>query len=496
MKHFFSRYRIICLIIFAGAFLRLLYVLYPLNPLFNDNAKNAWEATHFFDQFGWQTILKIPSHLEIFFLTLSFKSFGANTFSYFLFSIFQYLVFAVIFFLTIRNFSNQKTAFLATVFLSFAPPLFIFNSLMWSGHFRGVLFSWFLFYLFSLFSRRESLKMFLIFTFFGGVSIAVGKLTPALSFLVCLIFLLLKKRNIFSFKNLIWGLCFFTLGIILFFDFSLAREPVIYGSLANANFYNFNFFFLKKLARVAEVSFFVWSKNNSYNLFFGMQNQFSHFIYLFIFLFSTLIFGINFLKKKNQFDFILIVYLISFCLIFAFVNLSHGITRYYLPVLPVLIYFWAKAMVYLLNLKNNFIKFFAVLLIIFTFSFSLFDNLHFYKSSYQPFFDIIDFSEKNDINAIFTDYFLQFALIFYSQEKISASSPIIPDVYKGSIWDEKVKNAEEISFLTEGDDCLLEKYLSEKKIGFRKKKFNSLTFYYQLSSRLSPSQYLSLKSGL
>lgn len=490
MKNFFSRHWFLILVIFAGAFLRVLYTQFQLDPLINDNAKNAWEASRFFNDFNWQTILKIPSHLEIFSWAILFQVFGQNTFSYNLLSIIQYFIFAIFFFLTIQKFSNYKIAFLASLLIAFAPPFFIFNSLMWSGHFRGVMFAWIIFYLFSLLWEKWNFKLFLFLILFSGFATALGKIVPGLALLASVILLFFQQRKNFSVMarscldrnwKILFSLVFvFAIGFLLFYDFTSPRELVVYQSLAQTNFYNLNLFFFKKFIRIIEVSFLYLGNTQSYNLFFGWQNGIAKIIYIAVFSAATLFWFIFHFKKWREKDFVLVIFLIFFTFAFAFFNLSHGITRYYLPFLPIFIYFLADV---LARLRAACFVFCFLFL-----SFSLFNNLHFYHSYYQPIYQIIDFAETNKIENIFTDYHKQFALIFYSDEKIAASSLFLTPDKIGKDWDKKVEDAKEISYLFDGENKSFEDLLTNEKIIFQKQGFDNYILYYHLSRRFPPSR--------
>lgn len=477
--NFLRRHWLLILVIFAGAFLRVLYAQFQLDPLINDNAKNAWEASRFFDNFNWQTILKIPSHLETFSWAILFQIFGENSFTYNFLSIIQYFIFAIFFFLTIQKFSNYKIAFLASLLIAFAPPIFIFNSLMWSGHFRGVMFTWIIFYLFSLLWEKWNFKLFFFLIFFGGLATALAKMIPGLAFLASAILLFFHHRKKFNWKILFSLIFFFTIVFLFFLDFWTLREKAIYQSFAASSFYNFNLFFFKKFIRIIEVSFLYLSNTQSYNLFFGWQNNIARIIYIIVFAPAVFFWFIFHFKKWREKDFVLLIFLIFFTLVFAFFNISHGVTRYYLPILPIFVYFLVDVLARLRAVCFIFCFLFL--------SFSLFNNLHFYRSYYAPIYQIINFAETNKIENIFTDYHKQFALIFYSGEKIAASSLFLTPDRIGKEWDAKVENAEKISYLFNGENECFENLLANEKIIFQKQKFGNFILYYHLSRRFPPS---------
>jgi hypothetical protein len=126
--------------------------------------------------------------------------------------------------------------------------------------------------------------------------------------------------------------------------------------------------------------------------------------------------------------------------------------------------------------------------IILFFIFCLINNLHFFASPYRELIEVINFADSRKISSIYTDYNMQYALVFYSQGRITASSPI-SEIYRGTFLDNIVERAPDIAYLFENRQDGFEKYLKGHCIKYEARNFGSRVFYYDLSERFPPSKY-------
>lgn len=482
---------LVSIIIFAGAILRIGYSQIQLNPLINDNAKCAWIATHFFDNFTFKTLLEIPTHFEFFTWAVLFKIFGNNTFAYNFLGIIQYIILGIFFYLVIKKIACQKVALVSSFLLAFSPPIFTLNNVFWSGHSRGVMLSWIIFYLICLIWEEPTTKRFLILGFLSGFSVAIGKVNPAFALGSSFIVLILKDKTIFRKRGFYIFFIIFLISFLVFFNFHQPAEAWFYNSLNKMNFYNLNFEFFKKFIRIVRISFTIAGVNSTYQLKVGLQNDLTKIIYGFIFSLSFVFW--LYVNRKIIFKspsrlLIFPLYLFVFLSVYALIGIGVA-TRYFLYVIPCYIYFLSDCLVKLIESNTKKLKIFGFSAMSFIFGFSVANNLHFYPSAYRGIFELIEFAKQNNIKAIFTNYNMQFSVVFYSQETVAASSPNDPVVYSGSKLDEIVNNSPSISYLFEDEQPLFFKEcLTRQKITYRQRDFDRLTLYYSLSRKMLPSE--------
>lgn len=484
---------LVSIIILAGTILRIGYSQIQLNPLINDNAKNAWEATHFFDNLSLKTLLGTPAHLEIFSWAVLFKIFGSNTFAYNLLCIIQYIILSIFFYLVIKKIASKKVALCSSFLLAFSPPIFTLNNVFWSGHSRSAMFCWIIFYLIYLIWERPTTKRFLLLGFLSGLAIAIGKLTPAFALVSSFIALILKDRKIFWKREFFIFPVIFIITFLVFFNFERPAEAWVYNSFGKMIFNNLNFSFFEKFIRIVRISFTIAGATSTYQLKAGFQSDLIKIIYGFMF-FLPIPFWLYrnrkiIFKAPSQ---ILVFPIFLFLFFFSFALTGIGVaSRYYLPVIPFYIYFLSDGLVKLIESNIKKLKIFGFSAMFCIFSFSIANNLHFYPSAYKGIFELIKFANQNNIKAIFTGYHEQFAIVFYSQETIAASSAVDPIVYSGSKFDEIVKNYPSISYLLEDRQSLVFKEcLTKQKITYRQRNFERFILYYSLSRRLLPSECL------
>ncbi len=490
-KNFIINNRLILIIILAGAILRIGYSQLQLNPLINDSAMNAWEASHFFDNFSLKTLLEIPAHLEIFTWAVLFKIFGNNTFAYNSLGIIQYIL-SIFFYLVIKKIAGKKVALVSSFLLAFSPPIFTLNSVFWSGHSRGVMLSWIIFYLTYLICEKPTTKRFILLGLLSGFSVATAYNSPLSFALVSsLIVLILKDRKIILKREFFIFVIIFLISFLVFFDFKQATEALGYSPVNKTNFYNFNFSFFKNFIRIVRISFTVAGVTSTYQLKVGFQNGLIKIIYGLMFFIPIPFWLYRNGKIIFKFPFGLLIFplnLFIFYSIYAFTGAGVA-TRYFLYVIPCYIYFLSDGLVKLVESNIKKLKILGFSAMFFIFAFSIADNLNFYPSAYGGIFELIKFAKQNNIKAIFTNYHMQFPIVFYSQETIAASSGSEPAVYFGSKFDEIVKNSPLISYLFEDDKSLFfEECLTRKKIAYKQITFGRLILYYSLSRKILPSE--------
>lgn len=474
---------LILLVILGGIILRLGYSANQLSVLFNDNAKNAWEAAHFLDNFDWLTLLKIPPHFEIFIWSVLFKIFGPTAFAYNLLGIIQFVFLAIFYYLCLQKISGKKVALIATFLLAFSPPIFALDNLFFSGHSRGVMFTWLIIYLFFLIWEQSSLKRYLLLGFWGGVAVATSKLTPLIAIVSGFITFFLKDREFYKSKKFLPFLLVLMVSFLLFFNLEQLQAKSLY----REGISHFNPHFLLKSFYVAKSSLFVWGANVTYYMRIGLQNKLPKIIYGLHFL---IIIPLWFLLHRKDFQKVMVfpLFLLIFTTAFAVISAAWAISRYYLQFIPIYIYFLSEVLIKAIEAGRKKYKIPAGVLLFLFCCFSVFNNLHFYPSPYQDIFKVIKFAKDNDIKAIYTDYHMQFALVFHSQETIAAASGVDQVVYAGSIFDKIVENAPSVSYLYDSVSERLEQYLAQAKISYQRRNFGRLALYYNLSPRLAPNQ--------
>lgn len=477
--------------VLAGAMLRIGYSQIQLNPLINDNAKSAWEAGRFIDNFGFKTLLNIPTHLEPFSWALLFKIFGSNTFAFNFLGIIQYAILSIFFYLAIEKISGKRVALASVSLLAFSPPIFTLNSIFWSGHSRGAMLTWIIFYLFCLIWEEPARKRFLILGLLGGFSTANIAVTPLFALLAPFIALILKDRKILRKSDFYIFFVFFILSFALFYNFSpIARAP-IYDWLGKIDFYNLDIGFFKKLAQTARISLTIAGVNSTYQLKVGFQSGLTKVIYGLIFSLAALFWLYDNRKiifKAPSRELIFPSYLFLFFSSAALTKIGVA-TRYYLPVITIYIYFLSYALVKLAEHNIRKLKIFSLSAMFSIFAFSIANNLNFYSSPYKGVFKFIEFAEQNNIKAVFTNYNMQFAVAFYSRGAIAASSPPDPVINQASELDAIVQNSSLPSYLLEGKESrFFENCLTKRGVTYKKKDFDGLILYYSLSRHLLPAE--------
>ena len=493
MKEGIKKHCLIIAIILMGVALRIGYSQVQLNPLINDNAKNAWEATRFLDNPGLKTLFNVPGHLELFSFALLFKVLGNNALAYNLLGIIQYIILSVFFSLVIKKVSGLKAALVASFLFAFSPPVFALNSVFWSGHSRSAMFTWIIFYLFCLLWEKTTVKRFLVLACLGGISLTTAQITQpiAIALATSLTLLFLKDRKSFARREFFVFLIVFTVSFLIFLYFNRAFDSWVYKSIGKREFFNLNLDFFKRFVHLLRVSFTIAGVNSTYQLKVGFQNELTKIIYGLIF--SLPVPFWLFMNRKVIFKvppqmLVFPLYLLVFFSVYALTRFSVA-TRYYLTVIPFYIYFLSDCLVKLTESNIKRIKILGFCAFFSIFSFSVANNLHFYPSAYKGIFELIRFAKQNNIRAIFTNYHMQFALVFYSHGTIAASSPFHPLINPGGELDATVRNAPSISYLFEGKvSSLFEECLKEKKVAYQQRNFDRLALYYGLSKRLVPDE--------
>jgi hypothetical protein len=324
--------------------------------------------------------------------------------------------------------------------------------------------------------------------FWGGVACVIGKTIPVIALFSCAIILFWFDNSFWRSKKILLFLLIFSASFLLFFNFESPPELLFYNSLAQHNLYNFNLHFFRKLFYIFKSSLFVPGTNLTYFMKIGFQNKLPKIIYGAFFL-SSIIFWIYIRRAEFKKFIIFPLYLLIFFIVFALSPASERISRYYLSVMPVYLFFFSDILVFMAERMGGLCKITAVAVATLFFGFTLLNNLHFYPSPYKEIFKVIEFAKDSNIKAIYTDYNLQFALVFHSKEAIAASSKVCL-IYAGSVFDNIVENAPEISYLWEGPiNKNFEGYLEKRQIRFFRRDFGRLALYYNLSQRLAPSTY-------
>lgn len=108
--------------------------------------------------------------------------------------------------------------------------------------------------------------------------------------------------------------------------------------------------------------------------------------------------------------------------------------------------------------------------------------------------NIINFLNENEINYVYTTYFIKWKLLFQSNEDIIASCRgLCPCGYRYPLYEEVVSKQDKTAIILWNDSLLnakLRDYLHEKNIIFSNFGINSKTIYYTFSERVLPSDFI------
>lgn len=154
------------------------------------------------------------SSLDIILLVIFYKFFGISGFVFKLVPLFFSEVLLVIIFLFLNRYLSYKTAVVSSLFFIFAPPHFVWRSLLLQGdHFESLVFDWLIIcsFFWFVYSKRNKRGRFLFFSLLCGFSVFIYY-ASLMVVVLCVVFLFLLDKKSFIKKYLILFVVFFLIG--------------------------------------------------------------------------------------------------------------------------------------------------------------------------------------------------------------------------------------------------------------------------------------------
>lgn len=444
--------------------------------------------------------------IEAYIAAFLFSLFGVKGFLLKSIPLFFSLLVVLFSYYFLNNYFKKKIALISSALLlffgAFLEPSFTANGYLETMFF--CLISMFLFFRI-FFDGKKDYKTLVLFGLVLGI--AYWSFETSLFFLVTyLVFFFIRDKLFFLKKDfLIW-----------FFSFLAASLPMLI-MLVNNKFLNFrdisqnnniliNFFINFKNLFATELPYF-HGINNIHN--FGEVFVTNWVVYgLALISFFGLVYlnrnGLRLmflLKKKNhritkiKKETIFIIFIVIYILFYCFSAFAGVAPRYFVPLMPYCIFLIAIFLVRS-NKKHIYFIFLILLLII-----GVSDSLRLYQkgyvtdgiinTGYATSSKIIDFLKKEDINNVYTTYFLKWRIIFESNEDIIAScNYLCPCRYRYAPYEEDVEKADNFAYVFHNSSVFnkifkeaFDRYNSTYKI----KKIDDKIVFYGFSKPLRPN---------
>ena len=440
--------------------------------------------------------------IEAYIAALLFSIFGIKGYLLKAIPLFFSLLVILFSYYFLSRYFSKKIALISIILLLFSNA-FLEPSFTANGYIETMFFCLLTMFLFCriFFDRKKDYKTLILFGFILGI--AYWSFETSLFFLLTYVFFFFIKDKLFFLRK-----SFF----IWFSSFLVGSLPMLV-ILINNKFLNFRDITQKNNLLI---NFFINLKNllvNDLPYFHGIDNVhnfdkifFTNWIVYIIALISFfgLIYlnrkslkkifllnkNINKMNKENIFIIFIIIYLLFYCFS-AFAGVA---PRYFVPLLPYCIFLIA---IFITKINK---KYFYFIFLIFLLIMGISDTVGLHqkdyvidgiiKTKYDTSSKIIDFLKINDINYVYTTYFLKWRLIFESDEEIIAScNHLCPCGYRYIPYEEAVKNSENFVYVFHNTSVFnkifkdaFDRYNSTYKI----KKIDDKIIFYELSKPVRP----------
>jgi len=461
----------------------------------------------------------IQAHLNV----IHFMLFGVNSFSFHLTNLIILTIFIIVFYSVVKKIFNEKIAFLASLLFAITPGHLTTITLS-KGHyvisFIINIFLVFLFYQITFKKKQTYLNYILL-----GVLTAIS--WWILEFVIPLIvtyFLVWFAEN---------KLFFFTKKFMVFLvAFIIGNIPLLYYNIT------YGFANIKQLVAGTFLHKFVCDHNllpkmvefggrtvdhckifgqtrfpnnilkfllNKFPLAFG-ELFLGWFFYIALILASVYLIYIN---KKHLKSFILSLfskkhlktdesfktpYILTYFFLFLLLFVLSGFSdpTHFSPLLPLVCIIFAVS---IFELSKRFNKIIAALVILVLLLLSLISNINLITS--DPLHDLsetIGFLEENNINRIYSTFFIKWRIIFETNEEIIASCDhLCPCGYRYPPYEQVVEQSDNFAYVIKEKSTLnlrIKSYLEENNTHYKEKKSDNLVIYYDISPRIRPSQMI------
>lgn len=424
-------------------------------------------------------------------------------------------------YLLLEHFFNERVAILSGLLLAVSSP-FIKSSLKVNGYIETIFFcllSLFLFFSIYFENKREYSRIVL----FGFVSgLAYYSFDFALFYLLTyLLFFFVRDKRCFFKKSFLVFLFPFLLGIspLIWVNLKTSSSPIRYLIHNPSLFYGRPmgiatiFRFLPNLRGFFVRDLPAFLGPEAVHLF-VKKIPLPSWLHYFVF-FSSLVFLIVRAKKslKNLFfgllpgrrfspdskrEIWIICYFFIFIILYSFSPFAGGCPRFLLPCYP----FISISIAFLLDWlweKRRIQRAISILLLVLLLSIGLRYDISLAKSdevidgkirtSGKLASQVVKFLNDQDIRYIYTTYFLQWRIIFESNERIIASHRHRGTFCRYPIYEEIVERAENFAYVFHIQDpsCkFFEDYLRENDIQYEKEVIDGVAVYYNFSEEVRP----------
>ncbi|MBN1157290.1 glycosyltransferase family 39 protein [Candidatus Woesearchaeota archaeon] len=454
--------------------------------------------------------------------TLPYFLFGNITFTVRIFNILFSLGTVIFSYFFVKKFFSRKAAILASLLLIFSSDFFIKFNLI---HFPYMLTLFFqitiaLVFFGIIHKGRKSWRNFALFGFLCGLSLySLELIAPFL--VLCAFFWFLHDNKFFLKKSFVVFLLFLIIGL----------SPLIYYN-ATTNFANVKQFFAGTIFHKAACEFRIIPQEIDFNgrtvnhcelfsttrrgnspLVFiskmvpelygrGIVGIINYGMIVLLTLFLVIVMvkdekGIVTLKKVKKIILKKESFIILFTVLFPFADFFSGFadTRHLLPLFPFVQIIISLAVLKIYDSKSKIRKAFASLIIIvMIISFAIgYIQLLNDKTDYDE-TEVIRFLNENGIKNVYTTTFIQWRLVFQSDEDIIAScNDICPPPPRYPLFDAMVESSAEFAYVFipgHLNENQLNDYLAAEMISFKKEILGNRAIYYDFSRIVRPSEFV------
>jgi hypothetical protein len=399
----------------------------------------------------------------------------------------------------------NKSIALTSVLLLLLSDTFLEPGFTVNGYIETMFFALLSMYLFFeiYFNCKEDNKTLILFGFISGI--AYWSFETSLFFVLLYLILFFINDKLFFIKKqfLKW-----------FIAFLIGSFPMLFILIRNklSNF--------RDIISIKEYNlithFFISLKNlliKELPLFFGLENVHNFidrvpltnwlmylvfmisFLYLIIINKKNIIFLIKNKKINNDSKELIFVIFIIIYMLFYSVSVFAGVApRYLLPIFPYTIFLIS---IYLIKMNKKIITISILTLLIMI---GLLNHYNLYKrgfvidgivkTNYRTLPRIIQFLTQNNINHIYTTYFLKWRIIAYTNEDIIAScNHLCPCKYRYPLYENIIEKSDKFAYLFHNSSSfveIMESSFQRYNITYKKQKIDDKIIFIDLSRPLRP----------